>query len=53
MQARMEQMRRVNVHSTPILAQVGAALTAGDETPSRASASGASSWWATPRREVS
>jgi hypothetical protein len=27
MQARMEHMRRLNVHSTPILAQVGAALT--------------------------
>ncbi len=53
MQARMEQMRRVNVHSTPILAQVGAALTAGDDAPSRASGCGASSWWATRRREVS
>jgi len=30
LQARMEQMRRVNVLSTPILAQVGAALTGGD-----------------------
>jgi hypothetical protein len=29
MQARMEQMRRMNVLSTPILAQVGAALAAG------------------------
>jgi hypothetical protein len=32
MQARMEHMRRVNVHSTPILAQVGAALR-GDGGP--------------------
>jgi Alpha/beta hydrolase domain len=32
MQARMEHMRRVNVHSTPILAQVGAALR-GDNGP--------------------
>ena len=30
LQARMEQMRRVNVLSTPILAQVGAALAGGD-----------------------
>jgi hypothetical protein len=30
MQARMEQMRRINVLSTPILAQVGAALTDED-----------------------
>jgi hypothetical protein len=30
MQARMEQMRRVNVLSTPILAQVGAALGEGE-----------------------
>jgi hypothetical protein len=32
MQARMERMRRVNVHSTPILAQVGVALR-GDGGP--------------------
>ena len=32
MQARMEHMRRVNVHSTPILAQVGAAFS-GDDGP--------------------
>ncbi len=30
MQARMEQMRRVNVLSTPILAQIGAALGTGE-----------------------
>jgi hypothetical protein len=33
MRARMEQMRRINVHSTPILAQVGAALPDGENGP--------------------
>ena len=52
MQARMEATRRLNVLSTPILGEVGAALSGGEDR-SRTSACSPCCWWATPRRAAS